>query len=123
LLESSFHGVSKFYILLSSLRFTIAHLFPRESASESKSRLVHLKVWRVQNFDMTPKGASEENKALSSTPFAVWLLGSWPVTAQEPVLEMVKHRESQPSGTGPLSTCICSNVRAYTKPQTRSRDS
>lgn len=72
---------------------------------------------------MTPNGVSEEHKAVGNMPFAIWLLGSLPVIAQEPALEMVRYKELQPPQTGPLSARICKDVRAYTEQQIRSRDS
>lgn len=72
---------------------------------------------------MTPSGVREENKTLGNIPFAIWLLGSLPIVAQEPVLEMVRYRELQLSQTGCLSACIYNDVHADTKQQIRSRDS
>lgn len=125
MLESSFHGVSKKKVLHPPLQFKVhsCPLVSWEGASKWKTRLVHPKVWRVQNLDMTPNGVSEENKALGNMLFAIRLLGSLPVIAQEPVLEMVRYRELQPSQIRPLSACICKDVHAYTKQQIISRDS
>lgn len=42
---------------------------------------------------MTQDSVREENEVPGNKPFVIWLLGSWPVTALESVLEMVKYRK------------------------------
>lgn len=90
--------------------------FSWENASKWKTRTVNPKVWRVQDLDVTQDSVSEENEA------PLWY-GCWPVTALESVLEMVKMQKASAVWAWTPNTRICKDVRAYTKQQTKSRDS